>query len=142
MFCSYCGKKINIKSSDKDTKYICPRCGKLVHQELNEKEMKDLSAACHTEIHKSNNMLNGAKASLMIGGILLAISFLFLLMSFKATAGGELVKDCLEFFTFIFLIFIGSFTLIYGSIRFVIGFKNKRIYQELLKNIQNETYIQ
>lgn len=148
MYCSNCGFKLkekHLKSIDKsniDTAYVCPRCGHLIKKGLNEQEVRNLSAASHTEIHKARNSLNRGMCGLLIAIILLAVSTMFLMMSFKATAGGALVTNCMEFYTFILTITFGVGSLVYGILHFVIGVVNLRVYNHLLKDIANDVFEQ
>jgi len=150
MFCTHCAKEINPKdlneqSADKcgsKKVYVCPRCGHLIEDHLSINELKDLSAAAHSEVHKASNDLNRGKSASVIGLILIIISFLFLLMSFKATAGGALVPNCLEFYVFIFLLIVGVGIETYGIVYVVLGTKRKKTYLTLLKDIQNNSFVQ
>lgn len=147
MYCTHCGKNIDekkLKTPKKEgvTMYVCPRCGQLIKDHLDQQEIKDLNAAAHAEVHKAHNDLNRGKSGIVIGLILLIISFLFLLMCFKATAGGDLVTNCLEFYVFLFLVIFGSAVEIFGIVWVVIGAKKKRTYQGLLKDVANGVFVQ
>lgn len=154
MFCSHCGyllkenkiRKVNSQASEfkKDaiTTYACPRCGHLIKNNLNEEEVKSLSRAAHSEIHRSRNLLNSGLCFLAISVILLVISFMFYLMSFKAAAGGKLVTTSTEFYVFISLLVIGILALSYSIFNLTRGILKKKTYTNLLKDIQRETFIQ
>lgn len=148
MYCTHCGKNINEKklvhlnNTNKTIMYVCPRCGHLVKDHLDSEEIKDLNAAAHAEVHKAHNDLNRGKSGIVIGLILLCISFLFLLMCFKATAGGSFVANCMEFYVFLALATIGSAIEIFGIVWTVIGAKKKKAYQTLLKEVANGVFVQ
>lgn len=158
MFCQHCGKDFKIdevklekinQETDKaillnpniEKVYVCPRCNHIVKPHLNEADLKELSQASHAEIHRAKNKFSTGMVGLMIGFILACISFLFLSMSFKAANGFELTMG-VEFFVFIALILIGSFLIIFGAIYVLIGVKRTKKYQNVLKDIQNETFVQ
>ena len=158
MFCQHCGKDFKIdevklakvnQETDKaillnpniEKVYVCPRCNHIVKSHLNEGDLKELSQASHAEIHRAKNKFSTGMVGLMIGFILACISFLFLSMSFKAANGFELTMG-VEFFVFIALILIGSFLIIFGAIYVLIGVKRTKKYQNVLKDIQNETFVQ
>lgn len=146
MFCTHCAREIKVEkvNTEKGAKkvFVCPRCGHLIETNLTSDEIKELSAAAHSEVHKASNDLNRGKSGTVIGLILLAISMLFLLMSFKATAGGALVPNCLEFYVFLALVSLGTAVLVYGIVFVVLGTKRKNLYRNLLKDIQNNTFVQ
>lgn len=143
MYCNHCAKRIKTNQKVKENEmYVCPRCGHLISTNLNKQEIKELSAAAHSEIHKASNNLNTAKTLMVIGFVMLCISFMFLLMSYKATAGGELVTNCLEFIVFILFLVLGSSSFISGICTYIYGHKRKVHYQTLLKNIYNKVFYQ
>jgi len=148
MFCTHCAKEVDIKkvpslgSTGAKRVFVCPRCGHLIEDHIDEKQLRELSEAAHAEVHKASNDLNRGKSGFVIGLILLCISILFLLMSFKATAGGALVPNCLEFYVFCGLITLGTAVETYGIVFIVLGAKRKKLYRTLLKDIQNGTFVQ
>lgn len=136
---SYNGKNKDISSKDV---YVCPRCNKIIKDDLDVEEVKSLARASHSEIHKARNKLNTGKSLLVIGGILVIISLLFFLLSFKSNNYGRFEPNCTEFYTFCGLVTIGVASLTYGTISFVNGLKKKREYEGVLKDIQNEVFYQ
>ena len=158
MFCQHCGKDFKIdeaklaeinKDADKavllnpkiEKVYVCPRCNHIVKSHLDENDLKELSQASHAEIHRAKNKFSTGMVGLMIGVILACISFLFLSMSYKAANGYQIVYG-VEFYVFVALITIGTFLLIYGAIYVFIGVKRTKKYQRVLKDIQNDTFVQ
>lgn len=156
MYCSNCGYHLKEKQIEKakdsndgknkniSTKdvYVCPRCNKIIKEDLNEEEVKSLARASHSEIHKARNKLNMGKSLLVIGGILVIISLLFFLLSFKSNNYGRFEPNCTEFYTFCGLATLGVVSLTYGIISFVEGLKKKREFEGILKDIQNEVFYQ
>lgn len=158
MYCSHCGydlkkgqieKALNRKEDVSQTRgltskdvFNCPRCNHVIKEDLNEEEYKDLARAAHSEIHRGRNNNNTGLCFGVISIIVLAISFMFLAMSFKATAGHTLVLDSVEFTVFLVLLGIGIIALTYGIINLVLGIKKIRKYHGLLVKIQNETFYQ
>lgn len=156
MYCSNCGYHLKEKeiekvkdanngttrnASSKDV-YVCPRCNKIIKNDLNEEEVKALARASHSEIHRARNLLNTGKSFLVVGTILIIISLLFLTLSFKSNNYGKFEPNCTEFYTFCGLMAIGLFMVIFGAISFVRGFKKRKEYEEVLKDIQNEVFYQ
>ncbi len=158
MFCQHCGKNIKIneeklskvngevnKTLIIDPKvekvYVCPRCNHIVKEHLDKQDLKELSQASHAEIHRAKNKFSSGMVSLMIGFILSCISFLFLSMAFKATNNYNLVIG-IEFYVFVALIVIGVTLLTIGISYVVIGVKRTKMYQNVLKDIQNDTFVQ
>lgn len=154
MYCSNCGYKLKeeqiqkakqgsvIENGETTIAYVCPRCGHVIKENLNEEEIKALSRASHAEIHRSRNLINSGLCFLMISIILFSISFMFYLMSFKASAGGMLVTTSTEFYVFIALLAISIAALSYSMINLVRGISKNRRYSNLLKEIQNGIFIQ
>ncbi len=158
MFCQHCGKDFKIDEAklaeiNKDTDkaillnpniekvYVCPRCNHIVKSHLNEADLKELSQASHAEIHRAKNKFSTGMVGLMIGFILACISFLFLSMSYKASNNFEIVYG-VEFYVFIALLTIGIALLAFGTIYVCIGLKRTIKYQNVLKDIQNDTFVQ
>lgn len=158
MYCSHCGydldqnkmqkalKKNTLTSTKRSPEakdvFNCPRCQHVIKENLSEEEYKDLARAAHSEIHRGRNNNNSGLCFGVISFIVLAISFMFLSMSFKATAGHTLVLDSVEFTVFLVLLSIGLVALTYAIIQLVLGIKKIRKYNGLLTRIQNETFYQ
>lgn len=122
--------------------YVCPRCNHLIKSNLKENDLKELSQACHAELHRAKNKFSSGMVFFMIGVILTCISFLFYSMSFKATNNNQLVTNCVEFYVFIGLLVIGL-VLLFGGITYILlGVTKNKEYKNLLKDIQNETFVQ
>jgi DNA-directed RNA polymerase subunit RPC12/RpoP/uncharacterized integral membrane protein len=156
MFCSNCGydlkeskiKSIEAEAAKKDESmegkkvYVCPRCGKIISNGFEEADYKALSQAAHAEVHRANNAKNGGLCSTAIGSILIAISILFLFMSFKAANAGKLDPHCIEFSVFCVLCIVGTACLVGGLIVFFIGLRRSKKYSLLITNIQNKSFVQ
>lgn len=154
MYCSHCGHKITerqkekanknvkVRSIDSNMVYVCPRCGKIVKNNLNEEEIKSLARASHSEIHKSRNVINYGMCFLVISTILIVIGYIFFLMSYKANAGGMLVTNCTEYYVFIVLLALSIAGYLYSFVSLFYGIKKNREYTMLLKDIQNNIFIQ
>lgn len=158
MFCQHCGKEFKINEAkikklnaniddayvvnDKvDKAYVCSRCNHIVKTHLDKNDLKELSQASHAEIHRAKNKFSTGMVALMVGFILSCISFLFLSMAFKATNNYKLVIG-IELYVFIALITIGCCLLVFGTIYVVLGVKRTKKYQNLIKDIQNDTFVQ
>ena len=156
MFCSHCGYELSeekrqniyvnanpsLRKEGNVMTYVCPRCGSIIKDNLNEEDVKSLSRAAHAEIHRSRNLFNSGMCFLMIAVIILAISIMFLLMSYKANQGGRLVVECTEFYVFIATLVLGILSLGYSLFNLIRGFKKHHTYTNLLKDIQNGIFNQ
>lgn len=154
MYCSNCGykltqrkiekilKKTEGRTIDSNVVYVCPRCGKIIKNSLSNDDVKALARASHSEIHKSRNIINSGMCFLVIATILVVIGYIFYLMSYKANAGGMLVTNCTEYYVFIVLLVLGCIAYLYSFISLFFGIKKNREYNLLLKDIQNNIFIQ
>ncbi len=154
MYCSHCGydlsdKKIEkrnlsleLKDAKTDVGYVCPRCGHIIKEHLDESDVKAVARAAHAEIHRARNNINSGLCFLMITIILACICGMFYLMSFKANQGGMLVTDSTEFYVCIALLVVWICTLAYSIYRLVQGITKHKKYSGLLKDIQNNVFIQ
>ena len=157
MYCYHCGKKINehkieatqssfvnIEDSDENTRiaYICPRCGHLIHEGLDEEDSKELSRASHAQIQRGNNSFATGMALTCIGVILLVIGIMFYLLAKKPSAGFVLQTNCAEFYVFLVLTILSVILLGFGITKTVIGIVTKRQYTQLLKDLNNKTFVQ
>lgn len=158
MFCHYCANKVDVKkleatkptltnfkdiaTSDTKVVYVCPRCGHIMHEGLNEEEIKSLSRAAHAEYLRGGNAFSTGMSMTLFGTILLIIAFLFFLLSFKADAGGKLVTSCAEFIVCVALGIISVILLGFGITLVVRGILTKRKCHLLLKDINNQTFVQ
>ncbi len=154
MFCSHCGYDLNenkqkaaSKASDFRTAktkitYVCPRCGHIIKEELNEEEIKSLSRASHAEIHRARNSVNTGLCLLTLGFIFDIIAFLFFLMSYKAALGGQLSLESTEFKVFIVLAILGLGLNAFGFTLFFKGKSKNKKYNQLLKDINNNVFVQ
>ena len=158
MYCTHCGKEIDeskIEASassvelaagkfNHDTKidYVCPRCGHIVHHGLTEADTKELSRAAHAEIQRGHNSFASGMGNSCIGVILLAIAIIFFRLSKKATNNFKLATDCVEFYVFCVLLVISVALLAVGITFVVQGIYRQKKYYSLLRDIQNQTFVQ
>lgn len=159
MFCPNCGYKVkNIGkarleeqaslSSDFDSNkqikvaYQCPTCGKIIHDKLSQEEMKSLNQVAHGKIHKARYDINSGLCSLVIGIILAAIGLMFFALSFDLQKNHTLDTTRVEFIVFCVLISVGLILAIFGSYLLIRGVIAKNAYQNVVKDIQNNTFVQ
>lgn len=129
-------------SSKVQKAYVCPRCSHLIKEHLDEEDKKELSQASHAALHRGKNHFSTGMVFLMLGMIFTCISFLFLSMSYKATAGNQIVTNCVEFYVFIGLLVLGLVLLTGGAINAIRGALMMKKYRNLLNDIQNDTFYQ
>jgi len=154
MYCSHCGYDLKenqqkvapeaagFRTANTKVTYVCPRCGHIIKEDLNEEEIKALSRASHAEIHRASNSRNTGMCFLVIGIILTIISFLFFLMSFKAALGGQLSFGSTEFKVFCVLLVVGVAGIVSGGILLYQGITKHKKYTELLRDINNNVFVQ
>ena len=157
MYCYHCGYRLNknaveskkssfegVEEVDSEAKveYICPRCGHLIHGGLEEEDAKELSRASHAQIQRANNSYAIGMCLNSLGGILLVIAILFYILAKKPSQGFVLQTNCAEFYVFIVLSVVAVILLALGVYKTVIGVRNKRHYSQLLRDINNKTFVQ
>ena len=161
MYCYHCGKKIDehkieaAQSSltskdgqelvvDEETtiQYICTRCGHLIHAGINEEETKELSRASHAQIQRASNSFARGMCLNALGGILLIIALIFFILANKPSQGFVLQPNCAEFYVFLVATIISVGLLGFGIYLSVVGMTTKRQYTQLLKDLNNKTFIQ
>ncbi|MDD2209661.1 MAG: hypothetical protein PHR89_01005 [Bacilli bacterium] len=159
MYCYHCGKKINekkieAKSStlskyanvqiDEETKisYICPRCGHEITEGMSQESVKSLSRASHAELQRGRNDYARGMANNILGLILLITSIIFLLLSRKADTGNQITANVPEFWVFVGLAIASIILLGLGVTFTAIGLSKKKMYETLLKDIKNGTFVQ
>jgi hypothetical protein len=159
MRCTYCGKYIDEAAADKkalnrplsDGKavpegakvaYVCPRCGHLIHSDVTPEEVKSLSRAAHAQLQRGRNDFARGMGMVSIGAIALVISIIFYLLARKPSAQYTLVTTCAEFYVFVVLLIISVILLSVGGVFTFLGLKKKREYTSLLKDINNQTFVQ
>lgn len=158
MYCTHCGKKINEdkietkKSSysianenlteKTEIQYKCPRCGEIIHKHINGEEEKSLARAAHAEIQRGHNSFSRGMGNLCIGVIVLVISLIFWRLSYKANNNFQLSTTCVEFYVFIVLLVISIILIALGAALTISGVLKQRTYKQILKDIQNQTFIQ
>lgn len=157
MYCYHCGKriderKIESKSSSFESnqeygeftkvQYICPRCGHLIHEGLTEEDSKELSRASHAQIQRANNSYARGMCMNALGVILLIIAIIFFILANKPSQGFVLQTNCAEFYVFIGATIISVILLGVGAYLTIIGLKTKHHYYQLLKDLNNKTFVQ
>lgn len=142
---NYFKNKLNYNDERKATtldSFACPRCGSVIKHNLEENDIKALARAAHSEIHRGRNNISSGMCGLMIGIILACIGFMFLALSFKATNGGKLDPQCVEFYVFIALVLFGFILIVYAFVNLIRGKSKIKRYEELLKEINNGAFHQ
>ena len=142
---NYFKNKLNYNDERKVTtldSFACPRCGSVIKHNLEENGIKALARAAHSEIHRGRNNISSGMCGLMIGIILACIGFMFLALSFKATNGGQLDPQCVEFYVFIALVLFGFILIVYAFINLFRGKSKIKRYEELLREINNGAFHQ
>jgi len=157
MYCYHCGYKLDenkiegkestyqkIEGLDADTEinYVCPRCGHLVHENASKEDVKSLARACHAELQRGRNDFAKGMSNISIGVILLVTSIVFLLLSRKADNQFKITVSSPEFWVFLVLAVISVILLTLGVVFTVFGLKRKTTYTSLLKDINNQTFVQ
>lgn len=159
MYCYHCGKRIdehkverkrnsfalqneNVEFDAKtEVQYICPRCGHLIHKEMNDENARELSRASHAQIQRSNNSFSRGMCMNALGLILLIIAIVFFILANKPAQGFKLITTCAEFYVFIGAISLSVILLGFGIVLTVRGVMTKRFYTNLLKDLNNKTFV-
>jgi hypothetical protein len=81
-------------------------------------------------------------SNISIGVILLVTSIVFLLLSRKADNQFQITPTSPEFMVFCGLAVISVILLVFGVVFTVFGVKRKVTYTHLLKDINNQTFVQ
>ena len=157
MYCYHCGKEINENkieakassfavnetiSENTTVSYVCPRCGHLITKDATPEQIKSLSRASHSELQRGSNHFAFGMGFFAIGIILLTIAIIFFVLAHKPNNGFQLVTACAEFYVSIVLFAVSAFLLIFGGSFAVKGMLTRMKYHRLLKDINNETFIQ
>ena len=158
MFCSYCGYELNdkkandlsvkalndkiIPDSDAEVKIICPRCGHLIHSNLKEEDIKSLSRASHAALQRGRNDFARGMCSVSLFIITIVLSIIFILLSKKAENQMRITLSSPEFWVGSAFGLISVILLVYGTIMLVRGLNSKHKYINLLKDINNKTFVQ
>ena len=109
---------------------------------LTKEEVKSLSRASHAQLQRSSNSIATGMSFTALGIILLIVASIFFVLAKKPSNNFELVTTCAEFFVSIILFVITLVLLVLGVTNLVVGFNKKSIYTKLLKDINNETFVQ
>lgn len=157
MYCYHCGYKLKEHKLEKkqssynvvgdvevdenaEIKYVCPRCGHIIHEGLTHEESKELSRASHAQVQRGSNSFASGMCLNSLGVILLIVSLVFFLLSNKPQAG--FVTNCGEFYVAVATLVIGVILLGFGIAQTVVGITTKRHYSHLLKDLNNNTFVQ
>lgn len=157
MYCYHCGLKIDehkietSKSSfnsevevDSEAKvqYICPRCGHLIHEGMSLEDSKELSRASHAQIQRAANSFARGMCMNALGGILLIIAIIFFVLANKPAYGFVLQTNCAEFYVSVVSFAVSAVLLGFGLYLAIKGASTRRHYTQLLKDINNRTFVQ
>ncbi len=160
MYCYHCAKRIDedrieTKQSsfalpdgsmpiaeDATISYVCPRCGHLIHYGHTEEDIKSLARAAHAQIQRARNFLSTGLGLAAVGVIILIIAVLFYFLACKPTNQYQLVTTCAEFYVSVVLGTISVILLILGIINIVRGIVRHKANKDLLRDINNQTFVQ
>lgn len=157
MYCTHCAKKIDEAKiekeaislasvgevkSDAKVAYVCPRCGHLAHADISEEETKSLARAAHAQIQRARNAFSTGLSLTFVGIIGLIIAIIFYVLACKPSNQYQLVTTCAEFWVFIVLGIISVILLVWGVTNIVVGVKNHYQNKNLLRDINNRTFVQ
>ena len=164
MYCCHCGKKFDehkieqkqssyvikdengeLKEIDSDAQvmYVCPRCGHLTHDNLSPEEMKSLSQAAHSQLQRAANSFAKGMALVLIGVIIGILAFSFLLLSYQSSGGARILNtEKSTFYVFIAMAAVAVILLAPGVYFTISGIKNRLMYTNLLKDLNNKTFVQ
>ncbi len=156
MYCSNCGKEIDEKkiqkklvsdvsheiNEDTEIVYSCPRCGAHIHHDLNEEDLKSLSRAAHAEYQRGSNSFAVGMCNVCLGGISVIIAVIFFILSMKPANQRQIDPTCVEFYVSMILFALGVVLLVVGIIYVYKGIHKKHHYNQLLKDINDEVFIQ
>lgn len=157
MYCYHCGykldeRKVETKKSsfdivkevevdeDVQIQYVCPRCGHLIRANMSYEDSKALSRASHAQVQRGNNSFATGMCLNLLGIILLIVSIVFLLLSKKPSVG--FVFNCGEFYVSAATMILSVILLGFGIFQTVRGVLLKAHYTKLLKDLNNQTFVQ
>ena len=157
MYCYHCGYKIDERKlegkrssykiveeveidENAQIKYVCPRCGHLIHADMSYEESKELSRASHAQVQRGSNSFAAGMCLNSLGLILLIISIVFLLLSNKPSVG--FVFNCGEFYVSAVTMVLSVILLGFGIFQTIRGICLKTNYTRLLKDLNNQTFVQ
>ena len=159
MYCTHCAKKIDetkIEAKSSSLKlveqteveegttisYVCPRCGHLIHDNISEEEVKSLSRASHAQIQRARNYFASGMGLVSLGAILGIIAALFFALAHKPSNGYELTPGSAEFLVSVTLFAITVILLVVGGVLVGRGLITKKQNSDLLRDINNGTFVQ
>lgn len=165
MYCTHCAKKIDeakIESAspslnlvqgqeiaeDAGIAYVCPRCGHLIHDNVSEEEKKSLSRAAHAQVQRARNYFASGMGMVSVGAILGVIAILFFVLAHKPSNGYALVDETGKFLfsaEFLVSLVLGIITVVLlavGGTYVVRGVLTKKANSDLLRDLNNGTFVQ
>ena len=125
--------------------YVCPRCGHLIHHGHEEEDLKSLSRASHAQLQRGRNAFAKGMCALSIAVIAMITGLIFILLAYKVDSdigGRHMSYSSPEFWIGTILEAITLGLLIYGGIQVAKGLTTKHMYTEVLKDINNLTFVQ
>ena len=157
MYCYHCGykldeRKVETKKSsfdivkevevdeDVQIQYVCPRCGHLIRANMSYEDSKALSRASHAQVQRGSNSFATGMCLNLLGIILLIVSIVFLLLSKKPSVG--FVFNCGEFYVSAATMILSVILLGFGIFQTIRGVLLKAHYTKLLKDLNNQTFVQ
>lgn len=157
MYCYHCGYKLNehkieankssydlVKDMEIDSEttieYVCPRCGHIIREGMSHEDQKALSRASHAQVQRGSNSFASGMCLNALGLILAIISVVFFLLSNKPQAG--FVYNCGEFYVAVATAVMAVILLTIGMVKTINGIVTKKHYSSLLKDLNNNTFVQ
>ena len=128
--------------------YVCPRCGHLIHAGASEEDVKSLARASHAQIQRARNYFATGMGTASIGAILLVIAILFFVLAHKPSNGYSLFDESgnifmsAEFLVAVVFGIISVVLLVIGIVFVVRGITTKKQNSDLLRDINNGTFVQ
>ena len=165
MYCTHCAKKIDEAkieqaspslllaegqeiAEDASISYVCPRCGHLIHDNVSEEEKKSLSRAAHAQVQRARNYFASGMGMVSVGAILGIIAILFFVLAHKPSNGYALVDETGKFLfsaEFLVSLVLGIITVVLlavGGFYVVRGILTKKQNSDLLRELNNGTFVQ
>lgn len=121
---------------------LCPHCAQPITRHLDEVQIKKLNQVSHAKFHSARNQWNTGMCGLVGGAILLAIALIFFVLCFKVADNFAFSTQGEPFIVFVALSAISLACFVFGSIFVGIANYRKKVYSNLIKNIQNRTFVQ
>lgn len=157
MYCYHCAKHIDEEKLEQSSPtfasaeevgegtsvaYVCPRCGHLITSGASEEDIKSLARAAHAQVQRARNFLASGLGYCAIGTIIGIIAILFYFLACKPTNQYQLVTTCAEFYVCVVLGIISVILLALGIVYVVRGIVRRKANVDLLRDINNQTFVQ